>query len=45
MSKVIVDKGQLDEVLRRMLSKEPQKTAEIKAPKKEPLRQKSAKQK
>jgi hypothetical protein len=28
------DKGQFDEVLRRMLGKEPQKTAEIKAPKK-----------
>jgi hypothetical protein len=29
------DKGQFDEVLRRMLSKPPQKTSEIKAEKKE----------
>ena len=28
------DKGQFDEVLSRMLKKEPQKTSEIKAPKK-----------
>jgi hypothetical protein len=28
------DKGQFDEVLRRMLQKPPQKTSEIKAPKK-----------
>jgi len=28
------DKGQFDEVLRRMLEKQPQKTSEIKAPKK-----------
>jgi hypothetical protein len=32
---VKTDKGQFDEVLRRMLEKTPQKTAEIKAPKKE----------
>jgi hypothetical protein len=31
-----VDKGQFDEVLRRMLEKAPQKTSEIKAPKKRP---------
>jgi hypothetical protein len=30
------DKGQFDEVLRRMLAKPPQKTADIKAPKKGP---------
>ena len=30
------DKGQFDEVLRRMLEKAPQKTAEIHKPKKEP---------
>jgi hypothetical protein len=30
------DKGQFDEVLRRMLNKHPQKTSEIKAPKKQP---------
>jgi hypothetical protein len=30
------DKGQFDEVLRRMLNKEPQKTSEIKAKKKAP---------
>jgi len=30
------DKGQFDEVLRRMLEKAPQKTSEIKAPKKRP---------
>jgi hypothetical protein len=30
------DKGQFDEVLRRMLEKPPQKTADIKAPKKPP---------
>jgi hypothetical protein len=29
------DKGQFDEVLRRMLQKPPQKTTEIKAPKKQ----------
>ena len=40
-----VDKGQLDEMLRRMLAKEPQKTSEVKSPKKEPHPQKSAKQK
>lgn len=39
------DKGQFDEALRRMLAKEPQKTSEIKAPKKEPAPQKSAKRK
>lgn len=32
--KMKTDKGQFDEVLRRMLQKPPQKTAEIKAPKK-----------
>ena len=31
------DKGQFDEVLRRMLKKEPQKTTDIRAPKKEPV--------
>jgi hypothetical protein len=30
------DKGQFDEILRRMLEKPPQKTAEIKAEKKKP---------
>jgi hypothetical protein len=30
------DKGQFDEVLRRMLEKQPKKTAEIKAEKKKP---------
>jgi hypothetical protein len=30
------DKGQFDELLRRMISKPPQKTADIKAPKKQP---------
>jgi hypothetical protein len=30
------DKGQFDEVLRRMLSESPKKTAEIKAEKKKP---------
>jgi hypothetical protein len=34
--KVKADKGQFDEVLRRMLQKPPQKTSEIKAEKKEP---------
>jgi len=34
--KVKTDKTQFDEVLRRMLQKPPQKTAEIKAPKKRP---------
>jgi hypothetical protein len=32
---VKTDKGQFDEVLRRMLDKEPQKTSEIRAEKKE----------
>jgi hypothetical protein len=39
------DKGQFDEVLRRMLANQPQKTSEIKSPKKAPIRQKSAKRK
>lgn len=33
------DKGQFDEVLRRMLDKSPTKTAEIHKPKKEPKSQ------
>lgn len=41
------DKGQFDELLRRMLGKPPQKTADIHKPKKEPQPQgqKSEKQK
>jgi len=35
-TKMKADKGQFDEVLRRMIAKPPQKTAEIKAPKKAP---------
>jgi hypothetical protein len=36
---VKTDKGQFDEVLRRMLDKPPQKTADISKPKKEPKAQ------
>jgi hypothetical protein len=39
------DKGQFDEMLRRMIANPPQKTSEIKALKKAPIRRKSAKQK
>lgn len=39
------DKGQFDEMLRRMIAKAPQKNSDIKAPKKAPVRRKSAKQK
>ena len=39
------DKGQFDEMLRRMLAKQPQKTTEIKSPKTAAARPKSAKQK
>jgi hypothetical protein len=42
---VKADKGQFDEALRRMLAKSPQKTTEIKAPKKEPAPRKSGKRK
>jgi hypothetical protein len=40
-----VDKGQFDEVLRRMVEKQPEKTAEIRAAKKARTPQKSAKRK
>jgi hypothetical protein len=39
------DKGQFDEMLRRMIAKAPQKTTAIKSPKKAPTPQKSAKRK
>lgn len=43
--RVKADKGQFDEALRRMLAKQPQKTTDIKSPKKAGDHPKSAKRK
>ena len=39
------DKGQFDEMIRRMLAKQPQKTVEIKSPRTGPVHRKSTPQK